>query len=285
MKAPPFSYLRPEDLDAALEVLAAHKGDAVVLAGGQSLMPSLALRLARPAALVDINRISQLTGIELRGDRVRIGALARHCEIAQSDLVASHLPLLRTALGHVGHRGVRNRGTFGGSLANGDPAAELVACAVALDATVQLRSLRDERRVAAGDFFQSPLETDRRPDEILTEVLVPARRPDEVFGFRELSRRTGDFAMVGVAARARLLEAGLRDLRLVVFGCEARPLLSKAAARLVEGTPMDEASARQIAAAVAQEMDPMADLAGDASVKRRQARALVARLLMEMAHG
>ena len=281
MKASAFKYLRPNTMDEIFAAFAEHGDDAMILAGGQSLLPTLNMRLAQPAILVDINRIPELSGIERQGDIVRIGATTRHVEVLRSDIIASDLPLIGCAIQHVAHRGVRNRGTFGGSLSHADPAAEMAACAVASDATSILISSTGERRVPASDFFQGVMTTDRKWGEVLSSVEFPAFGSDEVWAFRELCRRQGDFAQVGVAAKARLSGSRLEELRLVVFGCEECPKVSEIA---VEMGSSGHSNA-EIAAAVANELDPMTDLSGTADTKRIQARTLVERTLSDLIKG
>ncbi len=281
MKAAAFKYLRAENLDNAFDAFAEYGDEALILAGGQSLMPTINLRLAQPAVLVDINHISGLSGIEQSGEKIQIGATTRHFELANSELVASKLPLIASAIKHVAHRGVRNRGTFGGSLVHADPAAEMPACAVALGATLVLESRAGERRISASDFFLGVMSTDRRPDEILTSIELSADGPGDVWAFRELSRRHGDFAMVGVTAKARRASERLEDLRLVVFGCEECPQISAVAASLAASGQEPVA----IAQAVAEELNPMTDLTGDAETKRFQARSLIEQSLVDLLEG
>src|SRR6266567_4611094 len=189
MKAPPFLYRRPQDLDEALALLADNLARAQVLAGGQSLVPSLNMRLSSPEMLVDINRIGALRGIAERSDTIRIGALVRHADVLDSALIARKLPLLAMAIPHVAHMAVRNRGTTCGSLALADPSAEMPAIAVALNADIVLRKRGGKRAISARDFFQGLYQTARHEDELIAEVVLPAAQPDEVFGFSELSRR------------------------------------------------------------------------------------------------
>jgi carbon-monoxide dehydrogenase medium subunit len=186
---------------------------------------------------------------------------------------------------HVAHRAVRERGTLGGSLAHADPAAELPACAVALDAELLLRARGGPRTVAAAQFFRGVLDTDRRPGELLCAAHFPVARPDQVSGFAELSRRHGDFAIVGVAAAGRLTRGTPGGVRLVVFGCETHPRVSAAAAALLDGQAWSAPLADAVAAAVADELDPMDDQNGTAVTKRRQARVLVRRVLQQMYGG
>src|SRR5258705_8123558 len=177
VKAPRFSYVRAESVEHALGLLADHGEEARILAGGQSLMPTLNMRLSQPRLLIDINRLGALGGISLQGDRVRIGALARHVEVARSPIVAEHLPLIAEAMPHVAHVAVRNRGTFGGSIALAGPAAELPACALALGATFVVAGAGGRRSITAADYFRGLYETARRPDELFVEALVPVKRP------------------------------------------------------------------------------------------------------------
>ena len=281
MKAPTFKYLRAESRDEAYAAFTEYGDEGLVLAGGQSLMPMLNMRLAQPAVLVDINPISELSGISLRDQQLHIGATTRHVEVENSMLVAAELPLIGCAIKHVAHRGIRNRGTFGGSLAHADPAAEMPACAVVLDATLILQSRAGERRVKAADFFLGVMSTDRRSDEILTGIELPAQMSTDAWSFHELSRRHGDFALVGVAATAQRRSMGLDGLRLVVFGCEERPKVSKIAASM----SLSRKDVTELATAVADDLDPMSDLEGDAKTKRIQARTLVERSLEDLLGG
>ncbi len=203
MKAPKFRYVRVDTLERALELLDRHGEDARILAGGQSLMPTLNMRLSQPDILIDINRLDQLKGISSENGRVRIGALTRHAEVLSSGIVARDLPLIAEAMPHVAHVAVRNRGTFGGSIALADPAAEIPACVVALGATLVVQSVGGRREIAAGDYFKGLYETERRANELLIEVRIPVEEPGTVSVFMELARRHGDFAIAGVACHAR----------------------------------------------------------------------------------
>jgi carbon-monoxide dehydrogenase medium subunit len=282
MKASGFHYARPDTVEQACALLAEYGSDARILAGGQSMFATLNLRLSAPALLIDINRIASLRGIVVADDQsfVRIGALVRHAETAASADVAQHLPLITAAMCHVAHPAVRNRGTTCGSLALADPSAEMPACAITLDALLILQS-RDggQREVLATDYFLGLYETARRDDEMLVEVLFPSRLPEEVFGFDELSRRHGDFAMVGVAARAALRDGIISDLRLTTFATDPKPILSTAAAALAEGQPWSAQLGEAIAEAAVQELDPDENHFGSPAVKRLQARALIRRVL------
>lgn len=199
MKPAPFEYVRPASLDEALDILAESNGDAKPLAGGQSLVPLLNLRLASPARLVDLGAIDALAGIRLDGDRLRIGAMTRQKMLLADPLVARHAPLIARAASHIGHLQTRSRGTVGGSLAHADPAAELPLVMVTLDAEFTLQSVRGRRSLPARAFFTDALSTALFEDELLVEISVPAAPPGARFAFRELSRRHGDFALVAAA--------------------------------------------------------------------------------------
>lgn len=281
MKAPDFDYCRPGSVDEACAILAERGDEARILAGGQSMMATLNLRLSAPALLVDINRIEALQGIGLveDGTHVRIGALARHAEVARSAIVAEHLPLIEMAMHHVAHPAVRNRGTTCGSLSMADPSAEMPACALALQATLVLQSQSGVRRMPADEFFFGLYETARRDDEILIEVRMPCCQPDEVFGFDELSRRHGDFAMVGVALKARRVDDAIEDLRLVVFGTDSMAILCTSATTLAQGRPYSTELGEEIAAAAVRQLDPDENMFGSPAVKRLQAAALIRRVL------
>ena len=220
MKPAPFSYLRPESLAAAGEALRRHGPDARILAGGQSLVPMMALRVAQPTVLVDIGRIAELRGLTRNEHVLRAGALTRHAELLSSPLVQSSVPLLSLALPHVAHAAIRNRGTLGGSLALADPAAELPACALALDAVMHIHGSLGTRVVSAADFFLGLYSTAVGDGEILTAVEFPVSAAGEQVFFDEISRRRGDYAIAGLAAIARVDHT----LRLSFLGCGDRPM-------------------------------------------------------------
>src|SRR3954470_22548131 len=222
MKARNFRYIRPRSLDHTYRILQNEGAEAVAVAGGQSLLPGLNMRLSAPKLLVDIGDIAELRGQSYADGTVRLGALTGDGELVPSDLVRKHLPLLRQTAPHLGHVAIRNRGTLGGSLAYADPAAELPACAVALGATLVLGSRAGEREVKAEDFFKGLFETDLRPGELIVAVKFPVVQNGTVAGFAELSRRHGDFAMVGLAAVADMQRDRIDSARLVYFGCVDR---------------------------------------------------------------
>jgi len=281
MKAPDFSYCRPSTTEEAYAILAEFGSDARVLAGGQSLMASLNLRLAAPTLLVDINRIDSLKGIEYDPSthELCIKALARHADTARSELVANHAPLLTLAMRHVAHPAIQNRGTTCGSIALADPSAEMPACALALDARIVLESQAGGRRsVPASDFFLGLYETARRDDELITEVRYPCRAPDDVFGFDELSRRHGDFAIAGVCVSGRRRGDRIQNLRLTVFGTDPIPIRCEAA-RAADDADWTEALIAHIADAASRELNPDDGPYGSPRVRRIQAAALIRRTL------
>jgi carbon-monoxide dehydrogenase medium subunit len=278
LKAPRFHYVRPNSVDAVLQLLAQHADDARILAGGQSLMPTLNMRLSQPKVLIDINRIEALKGIERGDGMVRIGALARHVEVMNSNIVAQALPLIVEAMPHVAHVAVRNRGTFGGSIALADPAAELPACILALGASIVVESVRGRRTIAADDFFTGLYETARQPDELLVEVLIPPQKSDRVSVFMELSRRHGDFAIAGLACYARVAGNTVNDVRLVYFGSEAKPTLAQRTMALINGNAWVGDSAA-VDAALGQDLAPIANTFGSAALKLHHQRVLTRRAL------
>src|SRR6266850_7025135 len=229
MKASAFAYARATSVTNALDLLATHGDRAKVLSGGQSLMPAMNLRLISPELIVDIGELAELRGIAVSGDALTIGALSRHVDLLRSPEVAAHAPLLTDAIVHVAHPAIRNRGTIGGSLAHADPASELPACMVALNATMIIRGQSGERRIAAENFFTGIYETALSPQELLVAVELPIGRKNSVHFFREFARRQGDYAIVGLAAQAIVKRGQFADLRLCFFAVGDRPLLAGAA--------------------------------------------------------
>ena len=283
MKAPAFDYVRPSDLDGALALRARYGDAAQYLAGGQSLMPSLHFRVASPRLLIDINRIGSLRGIERRGDFVRIGALARHAEVEASEIVRADVPLIAEAVRHVAHPAIRSRGTFGGSLALADPAAELPACAVALGAEIVVAGQGGMRRVAARDFFRGLFETALAPGEIVVEATIPRQEARQRSAFLELSPRRGDFATVGVACQADLEGDKVSALRLVVFGSEPYPRVARRAQAAAEGARLAPELGAPVAEALEGDLEPMANAQGSAAFKRHLAAVLARRAIERMA--
>lgn len=276
MKASAFSYARATSVANALELLGTHGDRAKVLSGGQSLMPALNLRLISPELIVDIGELAELRVIAVSGDVLRIGSLTRHVDLQRSPEVAAHAPLLTEAVAHVAHPAIRNRGTLGGSLAHADPASELPACMVALNATIIVRGPSGERRIAAVDFFKGIYETGLSPDELLISVELPVGRKGSAHFFHEFARRRGDYAIAGLAAQA-IMDGGLfTDLRLAFFAVGDRPVLAGAASGLI-GVPITPALLLDASATLGQELDPQEDQQASASMRRHLAKVLMRR--------
>jgi carbon-monoxide dehydrogenase medium subunit len=276
MKASAFAYARATSMINALELLAVHGDKAKVLSGGQSLMPAMNLRLISPEFIVDIGELAELRGIAVKDDVLSIGALTRHAELLRSPEIAAHAPLLTNAIAHVAHPAIRNRGTIGGSLAHADPASELPPCMVVLGATVIVRGPGGERRIAAEEFFTGIYETALSPQELLVAVEVPVAQRGSVHFFQEFARRHGDYAIVGLAAQARLNGGKFADLRLGFFAVGDRPLLAKAAGKLVD-VPVTPELLSEASAALSEELDPHEDHQASPTMRRHLAKVLLVR--------
>lgn len=269
MKPAPFDYVAPRTVEEALKHLADNVGFATVLAGGQTLAPLLALRMATPSLVVDINRIAALSGVRRQDGATRIGAIARQNEVLADALVAEHVPALRKALHFVGHHQTRNRGTVGGSIALGEPAAESPATALALGAVIEARSTRGAREIAAEDFYLGPYTTALEPDELITGVRFPDWPADTVTVVHEVARRAGDFALVGlVCAFAR---EGGRISRAGVgwFGMGPQPMRSRKAEDAMAGRTLSAADLDEIARIAVSETEPLDDIQADAGYRRK----------------
>jgi carbon-monoxide dehydrogenase medium subunit len=282
VKPAPFAYARAASLEQVFDLLARHGDEARLLAGGQSLIPTLNLRLSAPTLLIDINGLDELAGIAVENGELRIGALTRHRALEESDEVARHSPLLKLAMPYIAHPAVRNRGTIGGSIALADPAAELPACAVALGAYIELRGADGARRVEAAQFFRGLYETDLRPGEVVTAVTIPAYAGCRS-AIAEFARRHGDYAMIGLAAHARMDGRTVADARLVFFGVGAKPVQAQAAAAAIEGSEIDDASIAAAKQALANDLEPVGDLHASAATRLHLAGVLTARVLRQLA--
>ncbi len=282
MKAPRFAYARPASIAEALALLAEHKDDARVLAGGQSLVPMLNFRVAAPKVLVDINRIVGLVGVKVARNHIRIGALTRHVELERSTDIARHLPLIAAAMPHIAHPAVRNRGTFGGSCALADPAAELPACALALGATFVVAGRKGERRVTAQEFFRGLYATALKAGELLVAAEFPLPEPGYASAFGELARRHGDYAMVGVAAHGSTDGKKFSDMRVALFGVGDRPVRPARLERALDGRPAAAKTIEDALAALDSDLDPRADLHASAAMKRHLAKVLAGRVLRQL---
>jgi CO/xanthine dehydrogenase FAD-binding subunit len=287
LKSAPFEYTRAGSLAEACDLLARHGGDAKVLAGGQSLVPMMAMRLVRPAWLIDINEIAELKFVNDAGDTARIGACARQCIIERDDALAARVPLLRRALAWVGHVQTRNRGTVGGSLAHADPSAELPLAARVLGAKMVVRSAKGSRTLDAEKFFAGPMTTALQPGECLEEIRWPVWGEKRAgSAFTEIAIRHGDFAMVAAAAQFAL-DSGGRCTRAAfgLGGVAGTPLaFPKLAERLV-GTKLDDKALDDVAADAAKETDPGSDLHATKEYRRHLARVLAVRALREARDG
>jgi carbon-monoxide dehydrogenase medium subunit len=276
MKAAAFAYTRAGSVVNALELLAAHGDKAKVLSGGQSLMPAMNLRLISPELVVDISELAELRGIAVKGDLLTMGALTRHVDVLKSPQIAAHAPLLREAISHVAHPAIRNRGTLGGSLAQADPASEVPACMVTLDATIVVRGLRGERRIPANEFFTGIYETALSPQELLVAVELPVARKGATHFFHEFARRHGDYAIVGLAALAIVRDGQFADLRLGFFAVGDRPLLAGAAGKLINVAVTPEILANAFAV-LGEELDPHEDQQATPVMRRHLAQVLLSR--------
>jgi carbon-monoxide dehydrogenase medium subunit len=276
MKASAFAYARATSVANALELLAANGEKAKVLSGGQSLLPAMNLRVTSPELLIDIGGLAELRGIRAKGDYLCIGALTRHVELLRSAEIAAQVPLLAEATAHVGHPAIRNRGTIGGSLAHADPASELPACMLALDAAMVIRNRSGERRIAARDFFRGIYETALTSADLLIAIELPVPGKNSRHFFAEFARRHGDYAIAGVAAQATVENGLFRTLRLAFFAVEDRPKLAGMASRLVE-VPVTRQLLSDASDALRQELDPPADQQASGAMRRHLAAVLLER--------
>ena len=280
MKPPRFDYLSPRSLDEALGVLARHGDEAKVLAGGQSLVPLLSFRLVRPAHIVDLNDVDGLAGIRLDDGHLAIGAMTRQRAVETSPLVHERCPLLAEAMPQIGHVQIRNRGTIGGSLAHADPASELPAVVAALDGELVLRSARGQRVLKPEQFFVAYLTTAAAADELLVEVRVPVAPPGTGSAFLEVSRRHGDFALVGVAATVTLDEAGVCTAAAIALtGVGPTPVLARNATRVLVGNKPVPAAFEEVGRRVAERLQPDSDLHASSDYRRQLAHVLTRRAL------
>lgn len=280
MKPAPFAYAKARSVENAVGLLGEHGDGAKLLAGGQSLMATLNMRLSQPSVLIDLNGIPGLDGIALNGGDVAIGAMVRHAFAAKSDVIAKHAPLIAMAMPHIGHPAIRNRGTIGGSIAFADPAAELPACFLALGGEAEIAGPTGKRSVKADEFFKGLYETAIGPGDLLTAIRLPAAKPDLRYGFAELSRRHGDYALVGLAASARADGAGLTGVRLAYFGVGLTPVRAKGAEAALASGNIDDA-----VKALASDLDPPDDIQETGAVKRHLAGVLLRRVAAQLTGG
>jgi aerobic carbon-monoxide dehydrogenase medium subunit len=277
MKLPPVEYEAPASVAEAVDLLAENLDEASVLAGGQSLIPLLALRLARPAVLIDINGVDELSGVQATDGWVAIGAMTREYVAEESETIADTVPLLAAALPLIGHEAIRNRGTIGGSMAHADPAAELPAVARALDAELVVRGQSGERVVPAAEWFEGYLTTSRRPDELLVAVRFPTAGRGTGSSFQEVARRHGDFAIVGLAASLTLSGGVISDARLALAGMSDVPVRAAAAEDLLVGERPSTELFDEAARRATDDVDPPGDLHGSSGYRKKVAAVMVRR--------
>ena len=282
MKAAAFDYIKPESLTEALGLLAEAGEDARLIAGGQTLLATLNMRLSEPSVLIDITNLSELKGIKLDGKCLRIGALVTHTEIEDSDLIAKHAPLLKAAAPHIAHRAIRNLGTWGGSLAYGDPAAEWPACSLTLDATMIIHGPSGERKVAAKDFFIDLYTTSLASDDILVATEIPVSDGAQVFCFQELARRHGDYAVAGLAAVAQKQGDVLTQCKFTFFSVGATPVMAFKAQALIDGKKLNEQLISDAVKVARAEIETIADLTNSAEAKQHLVGVLLERALKQM---
>lgn len=282
VKPAPFEYVTPETLEEAVGLLAEHGDEAKILAGGQSLIPMLNMRLARPGVLIDINRIPGLDAISVNGE-LRFGALARHAVVLRSEEVRRHTPIIGAALPHVGHVGIRTRGTIGGSLAHADSAAELPTVLMALGGSVTVLGPSGERTIPVDDLFVTSFTTSLEEDEILVSVQMPAAGADRRSAFLEVARRHGDFALVLVAVTADVSDGVVTSARIALGSVADRTIRATTAEGVLIGKSLDDPAVRsEVAAAVAAEIDPPSDVHASEAYRRQVAGVLVQRALSQM---
>lgn len=277
MKPAPFAYARAKSVEHAIELLARPDGEARLLAGGQSLIATLNMRLSAPKLLIDLNSVNGLAGIVVRNGIVEIGALTRHAEAERSTDIARYAPLIALAMPHIGHAAIRNRGTLGGSIAFADPAAELPACVLALGGELEIAGPNGKRTVKADDFFKGLFETAIGPHDVLTAIRLPAATKDTRAGFAEFARRHGDYAMVGLAAGAKANGKGLADVRLAYFGVGNTPVRAKKAETALAGGNVDDA-----VKALATDLDPHDDVQATGATKKHLAGVLLRRVAKQL---
>jgi CO/xanthine dehydrogenase FAD-binding subunit len=277
MKPPAFDYVVAEDLDMAAAALAAAGDEAKIIAGGQSLVPMLNFRLLRPSVLVDINRIAGLAFIEEAGQAIRVGALTRHFQLETSPLVARHLPVMSCAMTHVAHLAIRNRGTIGGSLSHADPAAELPMLALLLDAELSVASASGTRTVAARDFFLGAMTVALAPDEIVTDIRLPKLPQHTGWGFGEVARRHGDFALTATAATVTVSDGTITEARIALTGVGPTALRASAAETLLLGEALGTSLTSRVIDAVRSSVEPETDLHASSDYRRHLAGVLAGR--------
>jgi aerobic carbon-monoxide dehydrogenase medium subunit len=285
LKARVFSYTRPKTISEAFEAFADAGGNASYIAGGQSLVPALALRLQAPSALVDIAHIPELRGIEMQGVWLRIGALTKHCEALTDPLIAQYAPLYRAAAPYVAHPAIRNKGTLGGSISHADPASEFPAVTLAMAAELEIANRHGFRRVPADEFFLDLFETAIKPGELLTALYIPVVGPAHHWAFDEFARRRGDFALVGAGIMATITDRLIKSIRIAFLSVGSTPVRARHTERVLicHSLERDLISAAQNA--LCQDLAPPDDEQLPSRVRLHLARVLLGRLLVRIADG
>ena len=279
MKPPAFDYAAPATLADAVQLLAHHGGDAKLIAGGQSLMPMLNFRLLDPALLLDLTRLPELCHITAHVNGITVGAGVRHHTLMRSPDVTERLPIVTHTMQYVAHMAIRNRGTIGGSLAHGDPAAELPLLAGLLDAQLHITGPAGDRTARAADFFLAPLTTDLSEDEILTAVTFPILAEESSWGFDEIARRSGDFALAGAGATLTLQQGAIADVRLAVMGVDETPRRLPAIEAMLLGRTWDDGARTAAVRQVREQVNPTTDLQASADYRRHLAGVVAGRAL------
>jgi carbon-monoxide dehydrogenase medium subunit len=279
MKPAAFDYVAPRSLEAAVDALAAADGDGKVMAGGQSLMPLLNFRMTRPSVVVDLAHVPGLSFIELRGDKIAIGALTRHADLEFSELIRTRLPVMAAAMPHVAHLAIRNRGTIGGSLSHADPAAELPMLAVFYGATIKVQGQGGRREIPAEEFFVSALGNCLEPDEIVFEIDFPLLAPHTGWAFEEVARRFGDFALACIAVSLECRDGRIADARVAVMGVAETPLRLREAEDALRGASGGPGTAANFAAVVRTGLSPSDDIHVSAEYRKHLIGALAEKAL------
>ncbi len=280
MKPAPFEYVAPESVEEALAALQQNNPDGKILAGGQSLLPLLNLRLTKPKLLVDLNGISGLDGIRETPEGLAIGAMTRQSKLEHSLLVRQRCPLLAEAIRYIGHVAIRHRGTIGGSLAHADPAAELPALALALDAKFAIAGRGADRVISAEEFFLDFLTTALAPDEILRQIVFPIIRPSSGYALEEIARRHGDFAIAGVVVIVDLDDAGkIAEARVALFGLAPTPVRARQAERALVGRELDDRAMLDAAVLLEEVLEPPGDIRASSAYRKHAAAVLLSRAL------
>jgi aerobic carbon-monoxide dehydrogenase medium subunit len=285
VKARAFSYVRPDTVDEALDAFAGAGDAAAYIAGGQSLVPALALRLQAPELLIDIAHIASLRGIGLQGEWLRIGALTRHCEALTNSLIARHAPLFREAAPHVAHPAIRNKGTLGGSISHADPASEFPAMALAMGAELEIANRDGIRRVPADDFFVDLFETAMQPGELLVAIHVPVVRSGHRWAFEELARRRGDFALVGAGILAEFADGVVSGIRIVFFSVGNTPVRARRVEEALTGRNLDDSVVVEAQSVLGDDLAPPEDENVPPAMRLHLARVLLGRLLGRIMEG